>query len=422
MDESGSVTAARLACITCGKISTNDGAYKRHAKYCLQAQRRPRKRMRSCFACAVAKQKCSFGQPCTRCALKNIMCKYEQRALSIAAPAPAIKTLVNDEDISHSGHVDHCHTPPWFHRPATDQCSSWAQMDFLPDIEVVDLTRAAFQETSCDQLKDFYAELSGGQSMSSTALVIMGTLSPNPSSAAVSIIEGFDSNTIPTSPRNLVSMENNYAGAPCAPQLSSDKLHLLRLRADLHTLARNQIPRHGYRLAPSLRQYLGLRPLDMVRNEAIYSCTRMAILDGLRSYPVMMTRRKTFPPIIHRYYDPATNLPTALFACSDIARMFVSAPHGQRKDVWLRVSAQHALFRANIDVASKVEILSQIQADLIFVLMRALDEPSPRLVVDLDDLQVHQVSLAGRYHSSRYFQRGASKTDDLRSDVMCQID
>jgi len=148
----------------------------------------------------------------------------------------------------------------------------------------------------------------------------------------------------------------------------------------------------------------------------------MAILDGLRSYPVMMTRRKTFPPIIHRYYDPATNLPTALFACSDIARMFVSAPHGQRKDVWLRVSAQHALFRANIDVASKVEILSQIQADLIFVLMRALDEPSPRLVVDLDDLQVHQVSLAGRYHSSRYFQRGASKTDDLRSDVMCQID
>lgn len=327
------------------------------------------------------------------------MCKYEQHVLPTAAQPRVVKTLASDEDTSNSDQMVYRQKPPCL-QSSTDQCSSWAKTDILPDVEVADLAIVAFQETSYDQLKDFYIELSGGQSMSSTALVMMGTLSPNTSSVAVSVIEGFDSDTIPTSLRNSVSLENHHTAAPHAPRLSSNKLHPLKLRADLHTLARNQIPRHGYKLAPSLRQYLFLRPLDMVRNEAVYRCTRTAILDGLRSYPVMMTRRKTFPPIIHRYCDPAADLPTALFACSDIARMFVSSSQGQREHVWLGVSDQHALFRARIDVASKAEILSQIQADLIFVLMRALDDPSPGLVVDLDDLQVHQVNLAEKYHFS----------------------
>jgi len=50
-----------------------DASYNRHVRYCAS---RKRTRPQSCQACSIAKVKCSFALPCSRCTKKNIPCIY----------------------------------------------------------------------------------------------------------------------------------------------------------------------------------------------------------------------------------------------------------------------------------------------------------------------------------------------------------
>ncbi|KAH7040977.1 uncharacterized protein B0I36DRAFT_379824 [Microdochium trichocladiopsis] len=390
MEPQCSIVTNALACTICGKPFTSTPAYKRHVNYCSQAQKRPRKRMRSCLACSAAKHKCSFGHPCTRCAARAIACHYQQRGLPVSGattPPPTGSDLISPITIQHS------------HGPGAQRLQStvlepdlaWRKAEILPADEVTAMARLAFQEISYDELKTFYDALMKNENVSSTAFIMMGTLLPGMSSAASCTIRGFSPNSTSASLKVEDLVLPGRIMPHCTPQLSIDDGNLLKRRAALHSLTRNQIPGNGYRLPPTLQPRHNVRPLDLVRHDAIFYSSSRGIVECLRSYPFMMTRRKSFPPIIHQYCDSVATLPEALSQCAEIARLFIQSPQGERQEVWAKISAQQAIFRANIDISSKMDIVSQIQADLIYVLMRALDDQSPSLVIGLEDLEVHQL-------------------------------
>lgn len=52
-------------------------SYSRHVSYCRRSQSRPKVRRKSCRACCVAKAKCSFTTPCSRCTAKKLNCFYD---------------------------------------------------------------------------------------------------------------------------------------------------------------------------------------------------------------------------------------------------------------------------------------------------------------------------------------------------------
>ncbi|KAI0157277.1 hypothetical protein GGR57DRAFT_61941 [Xylariaceae sp. FL1272] len=65
-------------CKLCNKPIMSESAYKRHVNYCRRTLTKPKKRKRSCKSCHIAKAKCSFESPCTRCVSKGLFCEYEK--------------------------------------------------------------------------------------------------------------------------------------------------------------------------------------------------------------------------------------------------------------------------------------------------------------------------------------------------------
>ncbi|KAI1262115.1 hypothetical protein F5Y18DRAFT_160438 [Xylariaceae sp. FL1019] len=65
-------------CKLCSKPIMSESAYKRHVNYCRRTLTKPKKRKRSCKSCHIAKAKCSFENPCTRCVSKCLFCEYEK--------------------------------------------------------------------------------------------------------------------------------------------------------------------------------------------------------------------------------------------------------------------------------------------------------------------------------------------------------
>ena len=73
----GKCSALESRLTMCLPKLTLASSYARHVTYCRRTQYRPRRRPRSCFACSVAKTKCSFNAPCARCTRKGLDCAYE---------------------------------------------------------------------------------------------------------------------------------------------------------------------------------------------------------------------------------------------------------------------------------------------------------------------------------------------------------
>ncbi|EXM12293.1 Zn(2)-C6 fungal-type DNA-binding domain [Fusarium oxysporum f. sp. vasinfectum] len=63
-------------CQLCDKTFTQEHPYKRHVNYCRRAQTQRKGRPKSCTSCRIAKTKCDFGQPCSRCTKKDLRCAY----------------------------------------------------------------------------------------------------------------------------------------------------------------------------------------------------------------------------------------------------------------------------------------------------------------------------------------------------------
>lgn len=78
------------------------------------------------------------------------------------------------------------------------------------------------------------------------------------------------------------------------------------------------------------------------------------LIDMIRAYPLMMTRRETFPPFVHPHcylYEGCNTFPQALTNCMGIAQLFVSRTNDTRPFLWTIILAEVR------DMLSKVPIL-----------------------------------------------------------------
>jgi hypothetical protein len=81
------------------------------------------------------------------------------------------------------------------------------------------------------------------------------------------------------------------------------------------------------------------------------------LIDMIRAYPLMMTRRETFPPFVHPHcylYEGCNTFPQVLTNCMGIAQLFVSRTNDTRPFLWTTIIAEVR------DMLSKVPILEPL--------------------------------------------------------------
>lgn len=260
-----------------------------------------------------------------------------------------------------------------------DQLSLQLRTHDIPvNAEIATIIEAAFYDASVENLLNFYRSCNGDRDISNVALIIMGTVVPGLSSSSGSIVQGFQPGLETNSPPRFQHWP-----------LQAD--HDLRLRTNLQSLIRNQIPRIRHKLPYLLQPRVAVRPLDAIRRDEAFQKSSRLIVDSLQAFPQMMTRLGTFPPVIHRYCGEGRSLPKALADCAEIAKLFTATEQGKRQGIWSKISAHQAVFSADIDISSKMDIISQIQADLMYILMQMTDDTAPGLAVNIESLRVHQV-------------------------------
>ncbi|KAF4333500.1 C6 finger domain protein [Fusarium beomiforme] len=118
------------SCHLCDKVFTQEHPYKRHVSYCRRAQTQRKGRPKSCTSCKVAKTKCDFGEPCSRCTEKDLRCLYgrptRNGALSSVRQGDETHPWTSSElqvidSIIPSGNLVNCHQ---LDAPATDFIAS----------------------------------------------------------------------------------------------------------------------------------------------------------------------------------------------------------------------------------------------------------------------------------------------------------
>lgn len=140
------------------------------------------------------------------------------------------------------------------------------------------------------------------------------------------------------------------------------------------------------------------------------------LIDMIRAYPLMMTRRETFPPFVHPHcylYEGCNTFPRVLTNCMGIAQLFVSRTNDTRPFLWTTILAevrdmlskvpifepyQLGVAPANIrpqqlGSMNKFELFSALQASLLYLIMRAIDTGSQQSAQDFELVRAHEVCI-----------------------------
>jgi hypothetical protein len=121
------------------------------------------------------------------------------------------------------------------------------------------------------------------------------------------------------------------------------------------------------------------------------------IIDMVHAYPRMMMRRETFPPFIHAFSpagespDEQSKLPENLTNCMGIAQLFAVCNDDTRLFVWGTIWAELRRLRSRASMFNKFEAISALQASLLFLIMRVVDEPPKEANHDYEMLEIYQV-------------------------------
>ena len=266
----------------------------RHLRYC-NHHSHTRIRPRSCRACGAAKTKCTFGTPCARCVRKGCECVYELGPRARQEP---------------SGQSN---LTPSFGASTTDD-------GFLPDREFgtvaaydLDMNfnhRNAFLVENKDQPTDlFLNELFAFEDAS---------FGQPPSSTDLASCSQYDIDLHPTS--------------WCA---------WIRRGASLALIAEKS----PARLDSSFSAVIFQSGLPTAQYNADL------IIQAIRAFPTMMTRRETLPWFIHPHSELLFSdgaLPNALSNCMSIAQMFVSRTSETKKFLRQSMEAEYRRFVSEV--------------------------------------------------------------------------
>ncbi|KAI0007730.1 hypothetical protein F4779DRAFT_642734 [Xylariaceae sp. FL0662B] len=85
--------------------------------------------------------------------------------------------------------------------------------------------------------------------------------------------------------------------------------------------------------------------------------------------------KKDLPWFIHGYWNEVT-LPESIAVCIDIAKEYVSNGDGAGKSVWPSVNEENRRFLRDLDGYSKGDIIASMQAQIMYMVMFALENKS----------------------------------------------
>jgi hypothetical protein len=125
----------------------------------------------------------------------------------------------------------------------------------------------------------------------------------------------------------------------------------------------------------------------------------VVIIDMIYAYPRMMTRRETLPPFVHAN-SPIDDspyaqemLPQYLANCMGIAQLIAARSVDTHSFIWTTILTELRGFRNNLHSFNKYDVLSALQASLLYLIIRAGETTPPH--ESTDDylmLSIYQVS------------------------------
>jgi hypothetical protein len=127
------------------------------------------------------------------------------------------------------------------------------------------------------------------------------------------------------------------------------------------------------------------------------------IIDMIYAYPRMMIRRETLPSFMHTYSsvvdteDDQNRLPEHLTNCMGIAQLFAVRSDDTRSFVWATIRAEIRGFRNRLRTFNKYNALSALQASLLYLIIRAVDDAPQETKDDYEILSIYDICFT---HSS----------------------
>lgn len=361
--------------------------------YCRKSQ--GRKRLRSCQACNQSKIKCNAGTPCHQCVRKGIECVFDQRGrrerpvattepekFPVPATATSIESVLAVSDLRAEG-LGH----------------DLGKDDLLGGI---DQTEVVGSGTSPHMSR--YSSNGDGQDSAnsiSSNEVFMGNSLSVATATVISIPAEEDAfmtllnDTFDNSAKNCITDVNfqldDYSFYPSGKDLQvstfSPNLPPVGITpAATETSPSSEIITSGHFTKNAIKT--GIQQI----------CATM-IIDMFYAYPRMMTRRETLPPFMHAFSpandtdDGHNRLPEHLTNCMGIAQLFAARTDDTCSFVWATIRAEIRGFRNCLNTFDEYGALSALQASLLYLIIRVVEEKPQEAEDDFEMLVIYNVYL-----------------------------
>jgi hypothetical protein len=292
----------------------------RHVRYC---KTRTRHRPRSCYACNVAKTKCSFGTPCARCAKKRIGCAYLGPSVSQAREATELSAAVMLSAGRQSTTARKGPPAPLSAGAAQFMDPRMTQTETIPpasDVSVFDAqtpdTYEGFDLSNCDIEFPSFTDALAGCSPPSKDFMFANQPPLSCTNLAMNLA--------------IVSYEKpaHQLDDWCAWTRHGVSLAVVTESARTRVDSGRQVDRF-----PSRKSHA--------------ECNADLIIQSWRAFPTMMLRRETFPFFIHPQsprpvvVEGTSSLPEAISNCMAISQMFASSTDETKPILWRNIELEY---------------------------------------------------------------------------------
>ncbi|KAK2762071.1 hypothetical protein FQN54_001078 [Arachnomyces sp. PD_36] len=313
-------TQSVLRCGECNKPFDKQSTLKRHGYYCRSRRTGAPRRARSCVSCAKGKVRCDNRQPeCSRCKAKALECHYPAHTRSRPQPR---------DDVPVGRGIK--------------------APSLAPDLQAIaagDITLDDALDISASELASFENEYPSWDDpdIDFTSLLDPQTENDNlqcPSPASSSLISH--------------------------STLGTDEISQGQQAISYPTQSISRLPSYNIR--------------SFIQRSDIKTGTLNLILRTLKSYPLTMLRHNALPPFIHPHLIQS-NMENnsdmeALTNCISLMHMISNGVQGSRKLFWKNVRLECERFIEKHMSFNKWELLTAIQALLIYVLVRMDEGPT----------------------------------------------
>ncbi|KAL5373534.1 hypothetical protein DPSP01_012663 [Paraphaeosphaeria sporulosa] len=390
-----SQTTERLHfCSLCKKPFSQETSCARHIKYCRRrASQQRQSRPQACHTCRLAKTKCDFKDPCSRCARKQLACSYGGKVAPIHDSRPG-----QIERVPSHGTLSPAH-------PESDSVTGLGRsenaplfsLDELADIDLFDSFSAVYPP-----LGDFQRGSTPRKDLSLPHIFV------NEAGRGINPFEPSSASTLASSsPHSLLSQTPLSLAVPITSTITQPT-----------------------------------RPPTFLSNG-----TRNFLLSIINSYPRMLAQGTILPPFIHPlgsrlHFDgrpsdahtinpdcsntATTQLLEPLETLTTIARLFHSHPPSNTDFLWRTISTESAQIDSTLRTLSLGSTLAALQSTMLYGTMRVLLSGrsyaaiNAGIVRSMEKLAARCVALTGAAFSVRHRKAGGGGGRPSWEEWICE--